>query len=53
MSSLSSIDVLLRRYASGEYFLQLINHPAPHRLRQAPVLVYHATLNAVERAISS
>jgi glycosyltransferase involved in cell wall biosynthesis len=48
MSSPSSIDALLRRYESGEYFLRLINHPEPHRLRQAPVLVYYATLNAVE-----
>jgi glycosyltransferase involved in cell wall biosynthesis len=48
MSSPSSIDALLRRYESGEYFLRLINHPEPHRLRQAPVLVYYATLNAIE-----
>jgi glycosyltransferase involved in cell wall biosynthesis len=48
MSSPSSIDALLRRYETGEYFSRLINHPEPHRLRQAPVLVYYATLNAVE-----
>src|SRR5947207_14415364 len=48
MSSPSSIDALLRRYQSGDYFSRLINHPAPHRLRQAPVLVYYATLSAVE-----
>ena len=48
MSSRSTIDALLRRYDSGEYFSRLINHPAPHRLRQAPVLVYYASLNAVE-----
>ena len=48
MSSPSAIDALLRRYDSGEYFSRLINHPTPHRLRQAPELVYHATLNAVE-----
>ena len=48
MSSPSAIDALLRHYESGEYFSRLINHPAPHRLRQAPVLVYHARLNAVE-----
>ena len=48
MSSPSSIDALLRRYESGEYFSRLINHPAPHRLRQAPVLMYYARLNAVE-----
>ncbi len=48
MSSSSAIDALLRRYDSGDYFARLINHPVPHRLRQAPELVYHATLNAAE-----
>ena len=46
MSSPSAIDDLLRRYASGDYFAGLINHPTPHRLRQAPELVYHETLTA-------
>ena len=52
MSSSAAIDDLLRRYASGQYFSQLINHPQPHRLRQPPELVYHATVNAVEPAFT-
>ena len=49
MSSPAAIDALLRRYVSGEYFSRLINHPAPHRLRQPPELVYHALLHGVDR----
>ena len=48
MSSPSAIDALFRGYDSGDYFSRLINQPAPHPLRQAPVLVYHATLTAAE-----
>lgn len=47
MSSRRAIDALLRDYGSGEYFSRLVNQPAPHRLRKAPELVYHATLNAL------
>jgi glycosyltransferase involved in cell wall biosynthesis len=48
VSSLFAIDALLRHYDSGQYFSRLINHPTAHRLRRAPQLVYHATLNDVE-----
>jgi glycosyltransferase involved in cell wall biosynthesis len=43
-----AIDALFRGYDSGEYFSRLINQPTPHPLRQAPVLVYHATLTMAE-----
>jgi glycosyltransferase involved in cell wall biosynthesis len=45
MSSRASIDQFLRRVESGEYFARLVNHPAPHRLRTAPQIVYHSTLH--------
>ena len=48
MSSPLAIDALFHRYDSGEYFSRLINQPTPHPLRQAPVLVYHATLTMAE-----
>jgi glycosyltransferase involved in cell wall biosynthesis len=48
MSSRSTIDKLLRSHNSGEYFSRLVNHPAPHRLRRTPELVYHETLRALE-----
>jgi glycosyltransferase involved in cell wall biosynthesis len=48
MSSPCTIDALLGGHDSGEYFSRLVNHPAPHRLRERPELVYHATLNALE-----
>src|ERR1700676_3422033 len=48
MSSPSTIDTILSSHDSGEYFSRLVNHPAGHRLRQKPELVYHATLNALE-----
>jgi len=47
MSSPVAIDALRRRYDSGEYFASLLHCPAPHRLRQPPALVYHATLNGL------
>jgi glycosyltransferase involved in cell wall biosynthesis len=47
MSSRVTIERFLHRYVSGEYFAALVNHPVPHRLRQPPELVYHATLNPV------
>jgi len=48
MSTPEAIAALLHRYASGDYFSRLINHPVPHQLRQPPELVYHATVSAVD-----
>jgi glycosyltransferase involved in cell wall biosynthesis len=48
MSSPSTIERVLRSHDSGEYFSRLVNHPAPHRLRRTPELVYHAALNTLE-----
>jgi glycosyltransferase involved in cell wall biosynthesis len=48
MSSPSTIDTVLRRTESGEYFSRLVNRPAPHRLRARTQLVYHAALHALE-----
>ena len=45
MSSRGSIDRFLQRVESGDYFARLVNHPAPHRLRTAPRIVYHSTLH--------
>src|SRR5207247_4501398 len=45
MSSRASIDRFLQRGESGAYFARLVNHPAPHRLRTAPRIVYHSTLH--------
>jgi glycosyltransferase involved in cell wall biosynthesis len=48
MSSPETIERVLRRYDSGEYFARLVNRPAPHAWRRRPELVYHARLNALE-----
>jgi glycosyltransferase involved in cell wall biosynthesis len=48
MSSPSTIERFLRSHDNGEYFSRLVNHPAAHRLRKAPELVYHAALNTLE-----
>ena len=48
MSSPATIERVLRSHDSGEYFTRLVNQPAPHALRRAPELVYHAALNALE-----
>jgi glycosyltransferase involved in cell wall biosynthesis len=48
MSSPATIERVLRRHASGEYFDRLVNQPAPHPWRRPPELVYHAALNALE-----
>jgi glycosyltransferase involved in cell wall biosynthesis len=48
MSSPATIARLLRNHDNGEYFARLVNQPAPHALRRAPELVYHAVLNALE-----
>ena len=48
MSSPATIERVLRRHDSGEYFARLVNQPAPHAWRRPPELVYHAALNALE-----
>lgn len=48
MSSRSAIHELLRAHETGDYFARLVNHPVPHPLRQAPTLIHHSTVNAVQ-----
>lgn len=48
MSSPAAIDALLGNYNSGQYFSRLVNQPAPHPLRKAPEVVYHAALSVLE-----
>src|SRR5476651_2424633 len=48
MSTLSTIDRVLRAHADGSYFARLVNAPAPHPLRRTPELVFHAVLHDVE-----
>ena len=52
MSSPSAIHQLLRAHETGEYFARLVNHPAPHPLRQAPTLIHHSTVNAVQPQVT-
>jgi GT2 family glycosyltransferase len=45
MSSAAIIERVFDSIETGEYFTRLINQPVPHRRRQLPEVVYHATLN--------
>lgn len=48
MSSQTTIQRLLERHDRGEYFSSLVHAPVPHRLRERPVVAFHAVRNSLE-----